>query len=101
MLDWARFRNRDFENSLTAYSELISDMTLTNPWPFGSFDPAKAKHKARLSTKISYEFIAMLVHCKMNRSVRAPSYLLLNVVLIDPMDSSTIVFAIRVLRMRM
>lgn len=63
----------------------------------GSFNPARAKCVSKASPRIPYVFIAVLVYCKVNSSVRTSPYLLLDVILIDPMDSPTIIFTIRIL----
>ena len=86
---------------MTAYSHLVSDATSTTLRPLGRFNPAMAKCDREASFETSYKLIAMLVHCEVNSSVRAPPYLLLDIVLVDSMDGTTIILTIRVLRMCM
>lgn len=49
----------------------------------------------------SHVFIAMLVDGKMDCAERAPTQLLFDLILIDPMYSSTVVFAVRIFRASM
>jgi hypothetical protein len=76
MFDCARFRNRAFENSLTAYNHAIS-------------------HQNSLVTSESaHIFLSILIHGKMNGSERASSNLILDYVLVDAVFSLAIFLVI-------
>lgn len=49
-------------------------------------------------TGSSYIFVAILINSQMDGPERASSQLFLNFVLVDPMYSSTVILAVRVLR---
>ena len=88
MFDWARFRNRDFENSLTAYRSNIS---------------ASAELRPRYSIatrQITHVFCSMLVDCQVDSAERPSSNLLLDHILIDAENGTPVVLAIGVLGAR-
>jgi len=82
MFDCARFRNRAFENSLTAYSHAISQRI------------------SLVTSESAHVFLSILIHCKMDSSERASSDLILNYVLIDAVFSLAIFLVICVFRSR-
>ena len=95
MLDCARFRRRDLENSLTAYNECLAIV--------GQMSKCASRHPSwnlrclNVHLIVSYKFVPVLVHSEMDSSKRAPADLLLDTVLVDSMNSASIILTVGVL----
>jgi hypothetical protein len=99
--DCARFRRRDFENSLTACTRMRqhkplcqSQVTRIVSWAVTLPMCTSIESVVGWSSHI---FLPILVHGKVNGSERASAYLLFHQILVDSMLGGSVIFAVAVL----
>lgn len=116
-MDWARFRRRDFENSLTAYNTHINNQHKVTFRPHtGKKKPAPKSNPAHTWRKgpickqlsvvlsipsgIPHIFLAILVDSQVDSAKGAAADLLLDQVLVDAVLGGAVILAVAVLGAR-
>jgi hypothetical protein len=102
--DCARFRRRDFENSLTACSPMRQHKPMCHlagqrASPRAVLLPIRTPPELVVGWS-SHIFLPVLVHSKVNSPKGSPAYLLFHQILVDSMLGGSVIFAVAVFRTR-